>query len=78
MLEHLWMQFRKAAHLTSSPKHLSRTTARFISVPGSGFSHGRSQQGSREDDPGNHIERRQLHRMLPSSVCHLQQAWQLH
>lgn len=25
MLEHLWLQFRKAAHLTSSPKHLSRT-----------------------------------------------------
>lgn len=45
---------------------------------GSGFSHGWSYQRGREDDTGHHIQRRQLHRLLPPSFCYLQQAWQLH
>lgn len=49
-----------------------------ISVPGSGFSHGRSSQRGWEDDPWHHIQRRQLYRMLPPPVRNLQQAWQLH
>lgn len=47
-------------------------------VSGSGFSNGWSYQRGREDDARCHIQKRQLHRMLPPPVCNLQQAWQLH
>lgn len=56
----------------------TQTYTHFNAVPGSGVSHGRTYQRGREDDPWHHIKRRQLYRMLPPPICHLQQAWQLH
>ena len=66
-------------HLCVQQKHLSLVShTHYISTSGSGFSHGWSYQRGREDDTWHHIQRRQLYRMLPPPVCHLQQAWQLH